>query len=134
MLQMGTDPRKEYLKQGVMTASPAELVAMLYGACVKNLKLAVMAYEESKDICTTNNCLIKAQRIISELMNCLDMNIELSAQLMRVYDFMLRELRSANVHKDMSRVEAIINMLESMRDTWHTVAQQQRRNMVEGLA
>ncbi len=130
---IGTDPRREYLKQEVMTASPAELVAMLYGACVKNLKLAVMAYEESGDICTTSNCLIKAQKIISELMNCLDLNIELSTQLMKVYEFMLGELRTANVKKDMARVEPIISMLESMRDTWYTVAQQQRRSMAEGF-
>lgn len=129
---IGTDPRREYLKQGVMTASPAELVAMLYGACVKDLKLAVMAYEESADICTTNNYLLKAQKIISELINCLDMNIELSTQLLKVYDFMLMELRTANIKKEMSRVEPIISMLESMRDTWKNVAQQQRRCMAEG--
>jgi flagellar protein FliS len=114
-----------------MTASPAELVTMLFSACVKNLKLAVISYEESKDICTANHCLIKAQEIISELMNCLDLNIELSVQLMKVYDFMLRELRSANVHKDMGRVAPIIDMLESMRDTWQMVAQQQRKSMLE---
>ena len=131
-MQMGTDPRKEYLKQGVMTASPAELVAMLYGACIKNLRLAVMAYGEFKDVCTTNNCLIKAQKIISELMNCLDMSFELSTNLMKVYEFMLRELRTANIQKDMSRIEPIIGMLESMCDTWHSVAQQQRKSMVEG--
>jgi flagellar protein FliS len=130
MANMGLDPRREYLRQGVMTASPAELVAMLFGACIKNLKLAVMAYEESKDICTTNNCLIKAQKIISELMNCLDMTIELSTQLEKIYDFMLAELRMANVRKDMSRLDPIIKMLESMRDTWQIVAQQQRRKMV----
>ncbi len=130
---IGTDPRREYLKQEVMTASPAELVAMRYGAWVKNLKLAVMAYEESGDICTTSNCLIKAQKIISELMNCLDLNIELSTQIMKVYEFMLGELRTANVKKDMARVEPIISMLESMRDTWYTVAQQQRRSMAEGF-
>ncbi|MGI5970229.1 MAG: flagellar export chaperone FliS [Oscillospiraceae bacterium] len=133
MRYLGTDPRKEYLRQGVMTASPAELVAMLFGAAVKNLKLAIMAYEDSKDICTTNDCLIKAQRVISELISSLDMNIELSAQLARVYEFMLRELRYANVHKDMKRVEPIIGMLESMRDTWKTVAQQQRKGMAEGF-
>ena len=129
---MGTDPRREYLKQEVMTASPAELVAMLYGACVKNLKLAAMAYEESKDICTTNNCLLKAQQIISELMNCLDMNVELSTQLIKVYEFILMELQIANIKKDLGRLEPIISMLESMRDTWQSVAKQQRRSMTEG--
>ncbi len=129
MNYMTTDPRKEYLRQGVMTASPAELVVMLYEACVKNLKLAMISYEESKDICMTNNCLIKAQRIISELLNCLDMNIDISSQLMEVYVFMLKELRRANIKKEMSLVIPIISMLESMRDTWQQVAQQQRKNM-----
>ncbi len=130
MANMAFDPRREYLRQGVMTASPAELVAMLFSACIKNLKLAVMAYEESKDIGTTHGCLIKAQKIISELLNSLDMSIELSKQLEQIYGFMLAELREANVHKDMSRIEPIIRMLESMRDTWQTVAQQQRRSLV----
>jgi len=130
MKYMTADPRKEYLRQGVMTASPAELVVMLYEACVKNLKLAIISYEESKDICTTNNCLIKAQKIISELLNCLDMNIGISSQLMEVYIFMLKELRYANIKKELSRVMPIISMLESMRDTWQKVAQQQRKNMV----
>ncbi len=117
---IGTDPRREYLKQEVMTASPAELVAMLYGACVKNLKLAVMAYEESGDICTTSNCLIKAQKIISELMNCLDLNIELSTQIMKVYEFMLGGLGLPTSKKTGPR-GADHQMLESMRDTWYTV-------------
>ena len=130
---IATDPRKEYLKQEVMTASPAELVAMLYSACIKNLKLAVMAWEDSKDITTINNCLIKAQKVIVELMNSLDMSIELSGQLLKVYEFMLKELRAANVKKDLSNVEPLIAMLESMRDTWYSVAQQQRKGMAEGF-
>ena len=130
---IGTDPRKEYLKQEVMTASPAELVAMLYSACIKNLKLAVMASEDTRDICAINNYLIKAQKVIIELMNSLDMNIELSGQLLNVYEFMLKELRSANVKKDLSNIEPITTMLESMRETWYSVAQQQRRSMAEGF-
>ncbi len=130
---IATDPRKEYLKQEVMTASPAELVAMLYSACVKNMKLAVMAWEDSKDIATINNCLIKAQKVIVELMNSLDMSIELSGQLLKVYEFILKELRAANVKKDLSNVEPLIAMLESMRDTWYSVAQQQRSSMAEGF-
>ncbi len=32
--------KQEYLTQSVMTASPAELIIMLYDSCIKNLKLA----------------------------------------------------------------------------------------------
>jgi flagellar protein FliS len=90
------DPRKEYMKSAVMTAGPAELIAMLYDACVKNLKLAMLSYEERKDICATSNYLIKAQKIISELMNCLDMSYDLSKDLLAIYEFILGQLRIAN--------------------------------------
>jgi flagellar protein FliS len=130
MQYFGADPRREYLKQVVMTASPAELIALLYDACIKNVKLAVISYEEQKDISATNNYLIKAQKIITELMNCLDMNIEMSSQLLKIYEFILGELREANIHKDLSRTEPLVNMLESMRDTWKELAQQQRKNLV----
>lgn len=130
MQYFGADPRREYLKQVVMTASPAELVAMLYDSCIKNIKLAVISYEEQKDICTASNCLIKAQKILTELMNCLDMNIEMSSQLLKIYEFMLGELKTANVHKEMSRTQPIVDMLESMRETWRELAQQQRKTLI----
>ena len=130
MQYIATDPRKEYLKQGVMTASPAELVAMLYDACIKYIRLANISYDECKDICAANNYLIKAQKVISELSNSLDMSIEISSQLLRVYDFMLKELMKANARKDMSKTEPIVKMLESMRDTWREIAQQQRKGML----
>lgn len=130
MANMAFDPRREYLRQGVMTASPAELVVMLFSACIKNLKLAVMAYEESKDVCATHNCLMKAQKIIGELLSSLDMSYEISSQLEKIYGFMLAELREVNIRKDMSRLDPIIRMLESMRDTWQIVAQQQRKKLV----
>ncbi|MEA4947553.1 MAG: flagellar export chaperone FliS [Oscillospiraceae bacterium] len=129
MQYMGRDPRGEYLKQNVMTAGPAGLLAMLYDACVKNIRLAGISYEENKDIGAANNYLLKAQQIISELISCLDMNIGISADLLRIYEFMLQELREANIKKDMARLAPLIPILQSMRDTWQQVDGMQRKNM-----
>lgn len=126
MQYYGSDPRKEYLRQEVMTAGPAELVTMLFESGIKNIKLAVISYEDSKDISAVNNYLLKAQRIISELIDCLDMNMEISSQLLKIYEFILKELRTANARKDMERLAPLIGMLSSMRDTWREVARQQR--------
>jgi flagellar protein FliS len=58
------------------------------------------------------------------------MSYEISSQLEKIYGFMLAELREVNIRKDMSRLDPIIRMLESMRDTWQIVAQQQRKKLV----
>lgn len=128
-MYMGQDARKEYLKQNVMTAGPAALIAMLYEACIKNIKLATIAYEDGHDISGTNEYLLKAQRIIGELIACLDMGIDISKDLLSLYEFMLRQLRIANSRKDMSLLEPLIPILESMRDTWRSVDGMQRKTM-----
>lgn len=129
MQYMARDPGEEYLKQNVMTAGPAGLLAMLYDTCVKDLKLARISYEDNKDILATNNYLLKAQQIINELISCLDMNMKISTDLLRIYEFMLREMREANINKDMARLEPLIPMLQSMRDTWQQVDGMQRKSM-----
>ena len=83
---------QEYLKQKVMTANPAELIVILVESCIKNLKLAEIYYTEQKSIDKTNSCLIKSQDIIIELINCLDMNISLSSQLLEIYNFLLSSI------------------------------------------
>ncbi len=127
------DPRKEYLRQKVMTASPAALVAMLYDACIKNIKLAKISLEENRDISATNHYLLKSQSIISELISCLDMTVEMSNDLLRIYDFMLHELRTANVKKDLSRLDALLPMLSSMAETWRELDLQHRKSMTVEL-
>jgi flagellar protein FliS len=118
------------MKSAVMTAGPAELVAMLFSACIKNLKLARLSYEENRDICATGNYLLKAQKIIGELVNCLDMSYDLSKDLLAIYDFILGQLRIANIRKDMDLLTPILPMLESMNETWLAVAKIQRESMI----
>ena len=69
--------KREYLKQSVMTASPAELIVMLFDACIKNLKLAQINLEDN-DYSGAHTHFINAQEIIAELINCLDPGVDLS--------------------------------------------------------
>jgi flagellar protein FliS len=113
---------QEYLKQKVMTANPAELIVILVESCIKNLKLAEIYYTEQKSIDKTNSCLIKSQDIIIELINCLDMNISLSSQLLEIYNFLLSSIRKINIKKDFSKMQDLLDILNSMRDTWEQIA------------
>ena len=108
--------KREYLKQSVMTASPVELIIMLFDSCIKNLKLAEICF-----IAHTHEYFMNAQNIIMELINCLDMKQDLSAQLVQVYDFLLYAIREMNVKKDLSMLPDVLKILTSFRDTWQQV-------------
>lgn len=114
--------RQEYLKQSVMTASPTELIVMLLDSCIKNLKLAEMCYIEEKDISNSSSCLIKAQKIIMELVNSLDTSMEISSQLLPIYEYLLHEIRLMNSKKDFELLPNVLEIVTSMRDTWEQVS------------
>ncbi|MGE4354451.1 MAG: flagellar export chaperone FliS [Oscillospiraceae bacterium] len=113
--------KNEYLKQSVLTASPIELIIMLFDACIKDLKLAQICLEEHRDIAGAGEHFINAQKIIMELTNCLDTRFELSESLLKVYDYLLFAIRQMNVKKDLSLLPNVLDMLESIRDTWEQV-------------
>lgn len=117
--------RREYLTQSIMTASPGELILMLYDACIKNIKLAQIALENTPNYDKANTCLIKAQKIIGELVSSLDSGFELSNQLLPIYEYVLYRLRTMNITKDMSEVADVIEILNSLRDTWEQIAKPQ---------
>lgn len=111
--------RQEYLSRTVMTASPAELVVMLFDACIKDIKLAQLAMEEKKpNYSKVNEYMIKAQKIITELISSLDMSYDISNQILPIYEFVLSSLRNANVKKDMSQMDDVISIVSEQRDAW----------------
>lgn len=114
--------KEEYLRQSVMTASPAELTAALFGGCIKDLNLAEIALQEPRDLSMANSYFIKAQNIISELADSLDMSYDISKQLLPIYLYLLQEIRTMNIKKDLSTLPAVLEILTSQRETWENVA------------
>jgi flagellar protein FliS len=112
---------RTYKQQGVLTANPLELVVMLYDGGIKQLKIASIAIEE-KEYEQVNNALQKAQRIIMELMNSLDLRFPIAKELMMLYEFMMREISSANAAKDTERVGGVIQLLNELKDAWLQLA------------
>ena len=121
-MNFGKNMKQEYLTQSVMTASPSELVVMLFDACIKDLKLAEISLSERQDINATNLNLQKAQQIIMELINSLDTSYEISTQLLSIYHYLLRSIREMNIKKDMSQLPDLLEILTALRDTWQQVS------------
>lgn len=108
-----------------MTASPSELVVMLYDGCIKFLKIGNAAIEE-KDFEKANDSLIRAQEIISELVMSLDFNYKLAEQLLDIYEFCLHSLAEINVSKDNTLIQPLIDILADLREAWAEVARTTR--------
>ena len=105
----------KYQNDSVMTASPIELVIMLYEGLIKQVKLADI-FMERKDYEKANQCLVKAQDIVSELLRSLDFHYSISNELMQLYDFMLQELIQINLHKDRNRIPALLEMIMNLKE------------------
>ncbi len=109
-----------YKQNSVTTASPGELTLMLYNGCLKFLNKAKQAIQE-KNVQEKNTNLQKAQAIISELMSTLNMDIEISKQMLPLYEYMNHRLVEANIQKDVAIIEEVEGLVTEFRDTWKEV-------------
>lgn len=118
----------QYLQKKAETASPMELIIMLYEGGIKFLNQAKM-YGEQKQHDKRCEVLINAQEVIRELKNSLDMSIiEISPRLASLYNYMLKRLISANVDKKVEYIDEVIRMLSELRDVWIVVNRQESAN------
>lgn len=110
----------QYRTLSVQTASPGKLLLMLYDGLVLFLKQAVRAIESGKPQ-EAHNFLIKAQDIVTELICTLNMDYEVSKNLLQLYDYLKRRLVEANLKKDKQIVEETLSLTTELRDTWAQV-------------
>ncbi|AST06162.1 flagellar export chaperone FliS [Anoxybacillus flavithermus] len=120
------NPYQSYQTNAVQTASPGELTLMLYNGCLKFIAQAKKAIED-KDIEARNINLLKAQKIIQELMVTLNMEYEVAKSMMTMYDYIYRRLVEANIKSDMSILEEVEGYVKEFRDTWKQVIQMNRQ-------
>ena len=119
------NPYQAYQQNSVMTASPQELTLMLYNGCLKFIKLAKKAMTNNQFEDKNTNS-IKAQAIIQELRYTLDPDIDLSASLAQLYDYMYNRLVEANMKNDMAALEEVEGYVVELRDTWKQAMSQMK--------
>lgn len=115
------NPANAYMRQGVLTAPPAELIVMLYDGCIRQLKVGALATGK-KDYERANECFQKAQSILGELASSLDMSFKLSENLLELYEYMIGEVITVNESKNMDRLDGIVSLLLDLKGAWIEVA------------
>jgi flagellar secretion chaperone FliS len=99
---------------------------MLYNGCLKFIGLARTAIE-LKNTEDKNKNLLKAQKIIQELMVTLNMDLEISKSMMQMYDYINRRLIEANIQSDVVILDEVEDYVLDFRNTWKEVIQINRR-------
>jgi flagellar secretion chaperone FliS len=128
---MQNNPWQSYRKVATQTASPGQLVLMLYEGAIRFLEKGLTGFEH-KDVLqfnlTINNNVIRAQAIIVELNSTLNMEAggEVAANFRRLYDYFHRRLQLANVKKQRAPIEEVLMRLRVLRDSWAEMLQQGR--------
>ncbi|WP_066235721.1 flagellar export chaperone FliS [Heyndrickxia sporothermodurans] len=121
-----TNPYQTYQTNSVTTASPGELTLMLYNGCLKFTNLAKAAIQQ-KNIEEKNKYILKAQNIIQELMVTLNMDLDVSKNMMSLYDYIHHQLIQANIKNDIAALEEVEEFVTEFRDTWKQVIQLNRQ-------
>jgi len=112
------DVLKKYREMEIKTSSPAKLILILYNEAIKCLnrakeKVKVKNVEESNDL------LIRAQKIIRELMCSLNLKIgEMATRWYSLYEYIYYRLIQANLQKDIQVIDEALDLLKPLRDAW----------------
>jgi len=128
-----TNPWQSYRKVATQTASPGQLVLMLYEGAIRFLEKSVagFAHEDPLEFnLTINNNILRAQAIINEMNMTLNMEAggEISTNFRRLYDYFHRRLQEANVRKQKEPIEEVIMRLRVLRDSWAEMLQKGQEN------
>lgn len=121
---MMNNPYQQYKQTSVQTASPGELVLMLYNGAIKNINTALNHLEKGeKDGFRTK--IDKALDIVTELMvNLKSEGGEISSQLRSLYDFVINRLISGSAKFDKKQIEEALQIITEIRDTWQEMLKQ----------
>jgi flagellar protein FliS len=111
-----------YKESAVLTASPEQLVVMLYDGIRRFLHQATVAMRDG-EIEACNNRLQRAEAIIDELNSTLDMSVgEVSERLRALYTFSRRHLMQARIKRSPEMIEEAANVLDTLGDAWREMA------------
>jgi flagellar protein FliS len=112
-----------YKQQSILTATPGQLVVMLYDGCLRFLHQAAYAMREG-NVTEADARLQRAEAIIDELHATLDMEKGgvVASRLQGIYVFCSRHLIEARFAHDPKMIEKVAELLGELREAWAQIA------------
>lgn len=118
-----------YRQVATQTASPAQVVLLLYNGTIRFLEQARLGFgfDDPKEFNETiNNNILRAQAIINEMNQALNMaeGGEFAQKMRGLYDYLDRILQESNVSKTEPGIQEVIKHVTVLRDAWAEMLQQ----------
>lgn len=113
---------KVYQKAAVSTLDQKKMIVLLYDGAIKFLSIAANKMNGG-DAYEAHTNLIRGKSIVAELLASLDMDAggEIALNLQRLYAYMFNTLIDANLQRDVTRIQEVIELLKELREAWKFV-------------
>lgn len=113
----------QYQEVAVRSASPAQLVVMVYDHLLLNLRRARLAAEQG-NVELRLASLDRARAALGELLSGLDLERggEMAGQLNGLYAFFLGELVDVGLRPNVARLDRVIAMVADLRESFAAIA------------
>lgn len=116
--------RSQYQRDAILSATPANLLTMLYDRLLLDLGRAEVAQQSQQWSMASEN-LKHAQAIVAELTASLRVELwEGGENLKAVYTYVTTALINANIQRNAGLTRECIELLEPLRSAWHEAAAQ----------
>jgi flagellar protein FliS len=111
-----------YRESAVLTATPEQLVVMLYDGANRFLTQSAVAMRETRPALAGEK-LRRAEAIIDELLATLDMSVgQIAEQLQALYLFFKEHLSAARLEQSADKVEEVARLMRELRSAWASIA------------
>ncbi len=125
----------QYYQTQVSTASPEQILLMLYDGAIRFTRQAIAGVEDNKPEMRRYG-ISKSMAIVSEFAKSLDhkMGAHFAEDLDALYAFMIRELTQANLDNDIEKLKVVEKLLVDLRGTWAEAIEIQKKEMATAVA
>lgn len=130
---MMQNQRNKYMETAIQTATPAQLLIMLYDGAIRFCKGGIEAIR-NQDNEEANRCICRAEDIILEFVVTMDKSASVAEGLIKMYDYMYFRLVEANAKKEIEPIEEVLGYLLELRQTWIQASKQMSNSPQRGLA
>jgi flagellar protein FliS len=127
--------RNPYASAQVNSASPEQILVLLYDAALRDLKEA-MAALQANDRARKAKALDHAVKVLTELANSLrpDKSPEIAENLSSLYDFMIDRMIRSNAQNQDLDLQVVYNLLGELRSAWVEAIRINRTQRNQGVA
>lgn len=127
--------QNQYQQNQIYTATPEQILLMLYDGAIRFTRQAMMAEENGKQVQKLER-ISKVMAIIVEFSNTLNHDVggQIAADLDGLYQFMIRELNAARKDETGEKLKNVERLLVDLRQTWGQAVEINREQQNGGAA